>query len=102
EALDIIGSTRIHRRSATALGGKPSGIGAPFTLAFLDPPYGKGFVAPALQALKEGEWLEEGAFIVVEQGKGEDAPALEGFILEDERLFGDTVIRFLRSLQRSK
>src|SRR5476651_260933 len=35
------GKSRIHRRDATDLGQKPSGDGAPFDLAFLDPPYGQ-------------------------------------------------------------
>ncbi len=42
EALGLFGTTRIHRRDATDLGVKPAGLGEPFDLVFLDPPYGKG------------------------------------------------------------
>src|SRR5215813_3342294 len=42
ETLGLFGETRIHRRDATDLGLKPAGVGAPFDLVFLDPPYGKG------------------------------------------------------------
>ena len=42
EALGLFGVTRIHRRDATDLGVKPAGLGEPFDLVFLDPPYGKG------------------------------------------------------------
>lgn len=94
ESLGLTGKTRIHRRSATALGDKPAGMGAPFTLAFLDPPYGQGLVEPALVALRDGGWLGEGAFLVVEQGKGEDVPSVDGFKFADERAFGDSVLRF--------
>ena len=94
EALGLTGKTRIHRRSATQLGDKPAGMGGPFTLAFMDPPYGQGLVEPALVALRDGEWPSEGALCVIEQGKGEDAPSVGGFTLADERAFGDSLIRF--------
>ena len=48
ETLGLYGNTRLHRRSATDLGEKPAGVGSPFNLAFLDPPYHKELVAPAL------------------------------------------------------
>ena len=71
EALGLYGITRIHRLSATDLGEKPAGVGAPFTLAFLDPPYGKDLVAPALETLIAGNWLAEGAVAVVETATDE-------------------------------
>jgi 16S rRNA (guanine966-N2)-methyltransferase len=38
DAFSLFGQTRVHRRDATDLGVRPSSAGAPFTLAFLDPP----------------------------------------------------------------
>lgn len=95
EALGLTGKTRIHRRSATQLGPKPAGMGALFTLAFLDPPYGQGLVEPALLALRDGAWLTPGALCVVEQGKDEETPSVDGFMLVDERAFGESLVRFL-------
>ena len=95
ETLSLAGKTRILRRSATQLGGMPAQMGAPFTLAFMDPPYGQGLVEPALVALRDGHWLAAGALCVVEQGKGEEVPSVDGFTLEDERAFGESVVRFL-------
>ena len=46
EALGLGGVTKIFRRDARKLGDAPSG--PPYTLAFLDPPYGKGLAEPAL------------------------------------------------------
>ncbi|MCI4646013.1 MAG: 16S rRNA (guanine(966)-N(2))-methyltransferase RsmD [Hyphomonadaceae bacterium] len=74
ESLGLYGITRLHRRSATDLGEKPAGVGAPFTLAFLDPPYGRDLVALALATLLAGHWLAEGAVAVVETA------ADEGFV----------------------
>lgn len=95
ETLGLAGVTRIHRRSATALGRMPAGMGEPLTLAFLDPPYRQGLVEPALISLRDGGWLSPGAICVVEQAKGEDAPNVDGFGIEDDRPMGDTVVRFL-------
>lgn len=88
EALGLYGTTRIHRRSATDLGEKPAGLGARFDLAFLDPPYGKGLVGPALATLVAGNWLAEGALAVVEVGEGETLEAPAGWRMEDERVSG--------------
>ncbi|MEM9421490.1 MAG: 16S rRNA (guanine(966)-N(2))-methyltransferase RsmD [Pseudomonadota bacterium] len=95
ETLALTGATRIHRRSATGLGPKPNGIGEGFDLAFLDPPYGEGLVDPALTALRDGEWMVKGALCVVEQSKSDPEPQVEGFTLDDERQFGDSMVRFL-------
>ena len=96
EGLGLNGVTRLHRRSATSLGTRPAGMSDPFTLAFLDPPYGQNLIEATLPGLLEGGWLADGALIVCEQGRAEPAPAADGFTLEDERRFGDTRVRFLR------
>lgn len=95
EALSLFGNTRIHRRPADALGAKPANVGEPFTLGFLDPPYRKGLIAPALKVLSEGGWLTPGALVVVEHAKDEDVPLPPGFSEEDQRVFGDTAVTFL-------
>lgn len=96
EALGLFGSTRLHRRSATTLGPKPAGVGPPFTLAFLDPPYRKDLAPPALRTLKSGDWLAEGALVIVEQAKDEAPAEADGFTEVDRRLYGDTQIGIYR------
>jgi 16S rRNA (guanine966-N2)-methyltransferase len=88
EALGLFGSTRVHRRSAIMLGDKPAGVGPVFTLAFLDPPYGKDLAGPALEALATGGWLADSALVIVEQGQKEDAVTVSGFIEDDRRHYG--------------
>ncbi len=88
EALSLFGSTRIHRRSATDLGIMPAGDGAPFSLAFLDPPYAKDLCAPAMDALHQGRWLAHGAIVVAEQGKDENPVRVSGFTEDDRRVYG--------------
>ena len=96
EAFGLFGITRLHRRSATTLGPKPAGVGPPFTLAFLDPPYQKGLVSPALETLKVGEWLSQNAYVIVEISKDEDESFPSEFEEEDRRYYGAAQIRILR------
>ena len=55
EAFSLTGVSKIFRRDATSLG--PAGSQAPFGLAFLDPPYGKGLAERALDSAAAGGWL---------------------------------------------
>lgn len=95
EALQLTGASKIWRRDATQLGPMGSGAGGPFELAFLDPPYRKDLVGPALAALIDGEWLKPGAVAVVETAAEEDTPPHDGFVLCDERMYGETRVQFL-------
>ena len=63
ESLGLGGVTRIFRRDATKLG--PVAPLEPFTLAFLDPPYGKGLAEKALASAREGGWLKPAALVVM-------------------------------------
>ena len=96
EALQLFGSTRIHRRSATDLGPKPAGLGAPFDLVFMDPPYAYGLVPPALDQLIKGAWITPVALVIAETSADEAAPATPGWGLLDERVYGAARISFLR------
>ena len=94
EALGLTGITKIWRRDATDLGPLGAGAGGPFDLVFLDPPYRKDLVRPALASLKTGGWLSEKALLVVETAKDEIF-AHDGYMLLDRRDYGETEIAFL-------
>lgn len=96
ESLGLFGATRIHRRDATDLGKKPAGLGEPFDLVFLDPPYGKGLGEAALAKLGPGGWITPDALVVFECG-AEEAPATLGFACLDERVYGAAKVLFLRA-----
>lgn len=97
EALGLFGTTRIHRRDATDLGAKPAGLGEPFDLVFLDPPYSKVLGQRALAKLKEGGWIDAGALVVFEVG-ADEAPEMAGYEVLDERSYGAAKVLFLRAL----
>jgi 16S rRNA (guanine966-N2)-methyltransferase len=93
DTLDVIGQVKIWRRDATRLG--PCAL-APFGLAFIDPPYGRGFSEAALAELTAGAWLEPGAVVVVEETARTVVAAPEGLVVLDRRVYGDTQVMFLR------
>jgi 16S rRNA (guanine966-N2)-methyltransferase len=67
--------------------------GEAFSLAFLDPPYGKGLVARAAEALWRGGVLRPGAVVVAERAArdpGEPMPT--GWVLTTERRYGGTCV----------
>jgi 16S rRNA (guanine966-N2)-methyltransferase len=94
EALGLGGVTRIFRRDATKLGDAPPG--EQFSLAFLDPPYGKELAAPALAALIDGGWLAPGAVVVIEESAKVQVDLPSPMVREDERRYGDTQFVFAR------
>ena len=97
---ELFGATRIHRRDATDLGPRPGADGAPFDLAFLDPPYGQGLGEAALAELLRGGWLAPDALVVFERGAGETDPPTPGFELADARTYGAARVLFLRRASR--
>ena len=72
-----------------------AGSGGPFDLAFLDPPYRKNLVLPALAALRDGGWLSRNAIVVVESGEDESLTLPDGFSMQSERVYGDTRVWLL-------
>ena len=95
EALGLGGSSKIYRRDATKLG--PAEL-APFSLVFLDPPYGKGLAEKALVSAREGGWLAAEALVIVEEAKDAGFKPLEGFEELERRDYDDTQFTFLRAL----
>ena len=69
-----------------------------FDLVFLDPPYGRRMVVPALGHLKESGALAHDACLVVEHSTHEDAvPVKAGFALMDQRRYAKTTVTILRN-----
>jgi 16S rRNA (guanine966-N2)-methyltransferase len=94
-ALGLGGMARIFRRDAAALGDvHPL---APFSLVFLDPPYGQGLAERALISARAGKWLLPDALIVVEEAAAASFRPPEGFQEIERRRYDDTELIFLRS-----
>lgn len=86
---------QLYRRGATDLGNRSSGIGEPFSLVFMDPPYDKGLVRPALHSLMAGNWLTPDALIIAETGL-EEIVEPAGWEIIHTRAIGAAKIWFLK------
>jgi 16S rRNA (guanine966-N2)-methyltransferase len=93
--LGLGGTTRIFRRDATKLG--PAHPIEPFSLVFLDPPYGKNLAEQALASAHAGGWLTPDALIVVEEAKKSAFTAPQGFAEVERRAYDDTEFVLLKS-----
>ena len=95
QTLGLAGVTRIFRRDATRLG--PVYPVEPFTLAFLDPPYGKGCAEQALTSAREGGWLVPGSIVVVEEAVASSFKTPDGYEELERRAYDDTEFVILRA-----
>ena len=93
-AFGLGGVTRIFRRDATKLG--PAHPVEPFSLAFLDPPYGQGLAAPALISARDGRWLSPSALVIVEEAAKSAFAVPTGFSELERRGYDDTEFVFCR------
>jgi 16S rRNA (guanine966-N2)-methyltransferase len=68
----------------------------PFSMIFLDPPYGKGLAEQALISAHDGGWLTSDALIVVEEASESEFAAPREFEEIKRRDYGGTQLVFLR------
>ena len=92
--------SRIFRRDARRLGAAHPV--APFSLAFLDPPYGEGLAEQALASAREGGWLTPDALLMVEEAADAGFNPPDGFDEIERRRYDDTQLVFLRLSTTSK
>ena len=94
ESLGLGGVTRIFRRDASRLG--PAHPLDPFSLIFLDPPYGQGLAEKSLVSARDGGWLMPEALLVVEEAADAGFKAPDGFTELERRRYDDTEFTFIR------
>lgn len=85
----------IKLQNVTALASRPETQEA-FTLVFLDPPYDRGLIPLAVDALRNGGWMADDAILVLEMAEHE-SPDLPGLVLLQEKIYGDTKVRVLQN-----
>jgi len=92
--LGLGGVSRIFRRDATRLG-EVHAL-APFSLVFLDPPYGRGLAEEALASALAGGWIAPDALLVVEEAAKASFSVPEGFDELERRVLDDSELTILR------
>jgi len=76
-----------------------SSAGPVFDLVFMDPPYNAGLIAPALTHLATQGILKNEASIIIEHAVTESiASSIHGFELTDQRIYGKTLVSFLKTV----
>ena len=95
-ALGERGAVTLLTLDAARLPPPPLAARAPCALAFLDPPYGAGLAAPALEGLAARGWIAPGAVCVVELAAREPFAPPHAFKAVDERTYGPARVVFLR------
>lgn len=66
-----------------------------YSLVFIDPPYHTNITKKAMLSLVAGNWLVEGAIIIIEQSKFEDINLPSSFKLVKEKLYNNNRLLFL-------
>jgi 16S rRNA (guanine966-N2)-methyltransferase len=70
---------------------------AQFNLVFLDPPYDRNLVKPALDHLHMTNAVQSGAHIVIEHSLDEPLPLdMDCFRMEDQRKYGKSLVSFFK------
>jgi len=67
-----------------------------FDIIFADPPYEKGLIQTTLSILGEYRITSKNGIIVMEHSSNEECRSNDGFVVTDQRKYGDTVISFLQ------
>jgi 16S rRNA (guanine966-N2)-methyltransferase len=99
EALGATGATVSAARVGALLAA--GNQGTPYDLAFADPPYPlmEEELAAILEALTQGGWLAEGAFVVVERSSRSPQPRwVQGVTGERGRRYGETTLWYGRAV----
>lgn len=73
--------------------------GAPVSVIFLDPPYGRDLLEPALAALAARGWIANGAICVVELAINDGVTLPPAFTLLDDRNYGKARLLILKHSQ---
>lgn len=86
-------SGEVRPSSVMALGPAP----APYDVILMDPPYGTGAGAVALDRLARLGWTGPATWISVETGRGERVEVV-GFVADAERIHGKARLTLLRAI----
>jgi len=92
-----------HDRSTVLLADASGGLrrlslsGGEFDLVFMDPPYNRQAIRPALEELAASGILSKGAVIAIEHDKNETIPEdIAGIGITDRRKYGKTLVTFMK------
>ncbi|GIX17341.1 MAG: DNA methyltransferase [Rhodothalassiaceae bacterium] len=68
----------------------------PFTIVYLDPPYGEGLIRPALEGLGRAGWIAADSLVIAETDAREEIALPAAWSVMDRRVTGRAALHFLR------
>ena len=68
----------------------------PVVLLFMDPPYAKGLIKPALEALEQKGWIDKNTLCVLETERHEKDILPDSFDITDMRFYGKSAVLFVQ------
>lgn len=71
-----------------------------FDIIFLDPPYNKGLIEPALTAISEYELLSESGIVLLESDNTDFKSGFTGLIMEKQRRYGRTFVTVYKRAEK--
>ncbi|MDZ4825833.1 MAG: 16S rRNA (guanine(966)-N(2))-methyltransferase RsmD [Actinomycetota bacterium] len=98
DTLGLADRGRVVRSDVGAVLGGALPRETPFDVVLIDPPYdcGDEEIATVLRALRGPGWLAEDAMVSVERRTKPRSDVPDDVVIEWERAFGDTLVRFLK------
>lgn len=95
KAAGVESFSRVHKADAANYLRRRAPKEGPFDLVFADPPYDRTPMKPVLDAL--AAVVQFGALVLLEaRSRQGDVTAPEGFVVEDDRRYGDTRVLMFR------
>jgi len=100
--LDLSDRARVWTMPVTRALRRLAAQGERFDTIFVDPPYGRRLLEPALKMIAEGALLRPSGVLIAEHSAREK-PELTygGLALTDQRRYGDTVLSFYRPVREA-
>lgn len=97
QSREKLGADSLNIFAKSALSQPPSGS-EPYDLVFLDPPFGKDLMGPAIAWLESNQLIAEHGLIYIEQASSEPAPTTpEPWICTKEKRFGAVQVWLYRN-----
>lgn len=75
---------------------------APFSVVFLDPPYAKNLVSPAIVYLQNKNWIGKNTICVAETEIKDNLNQIPNLLLEDVRKYGRAKFLFFEKINEDK
>ncbi len=94
-AMKLGAGAQLYRREALDIGRRPKGVGGPFSLVIMDPPYHQNLIEPCLRALSAGDWMTDDALVIAETSVDETLAPPDWTVVSD-RVIGAAQFWFLK------